>query len=132
MDTLQVSNGLQDAARKSPKVVPDEVVPSSLHNKVSTTHEDPPLVQALPSELLGVSATSVRVVNQDRLKAWIDTLVLTPMPQPITTSYASLTTDKLPSSQILIPASKSSFHSAAALKSVEILSKFWGDEVEEV
>jgi len=32
----------------------------------------------------------------------------------------------------LVPASKSSLHSAAALKSVKILSKFWGDKVEEV
>jgi len=85
--------------------------------------------------LLGVSiipATSIRVVHLERLKAWVDTPVLTLMSQLITTSYASLTTDKLPSSQILIPIFKSSFHSAAALKSVHILSKFWGDEVEEV
>lgn len=175
-DTLEVSVGLQDAARNSPKVVSDEVVslvndtsleapcnrslelvanliekhveqiagrpsfptnssPSSMQDKVITPHEDPALVQALPYELLGASvipASSVRVVNSDRLKALVDTPVLTLMPQPITTSYASLTTDKLPSSQILIPASKSSFHSAAAFKSVKILSKFWGDEVEEV
>jgi len=52
-----------------------------------------------------------------------------PMPQPVTTSYASLTSDKLPSNQILVPASKSSLHSAGALKSLQILSKFWGDEV---
>jgi len=74
----------------------------------------------------------VRVVDSDRLKAWVDTQVLTPMLQPITTRYVNLTTDKLPSSQTLVLASKSSFHSAAALKSVQILSKFWGDEVEEV
>lgn len=93
------------------------------------------MVQALPSELLGVSViptTSVRAVNPDRLKAWVDTQVFTPMPQPITASYASLTPDKLPSSQILVPASKSFFHSTASLKSVQILSKFWGEEVEEV
>jgi hypothetical protein len=51
------------------------------------------------------------------------------MPQPITTKFASLTSDKLPSSQTFIPASKPL--SAAAKKSVQILSKFWGDEVEE-
>jgi len=167
-DTLEVSVGLQDAARNSPKVVSDEVVslvnhtsleapgnrslelmvdltekhveqiagrlssptnssPSSMQDKVITSYEDPTLVQPLPSELLGVSvipATSVRVVNPDRLKAWVDTPMLTHMSQPITSSYDSLTTDKLPSSQILVPASKSSFHSAAALKSVKILSKF--------
>jgi len=77
-------------------------------------------------------ATFVRVVDPYRLKVWVDTPVLTPMPQPITTSYASLTTDKLPLSQILVPTSKSSFHSAAALKSVQIFSKFWGDVVGEV
>lgn len=112
----------------------DEVL-SLDKRKITITHEDPTLVQALPSELLGVSvipATSIRTVNPDRLKTSVDTPGLTPMPQPITTSYASLTPDKLPSSQILVPASKSSFHSAAALKSVQILSKFWGEEVEEV
>jgi len=57
--------------------------------------------------------------------------VLVPMPQPVTTSYASLTSDKLPSSQTWVLASKSSLYSAAALKSVQIHSKFWGDEVEE-
>lgn len=54
-----------------------------------------------------------------------------PTPQPVTTNYASLTSDKLPSSQTWVPASKSSLCSAAALKSVQILSKYWGDEVEE-
>ena len=54
------------------------------------------------------------------------------MPQSVTTHYDSLTSDKLPSSKILFPVSKPSLHSAAALKSVQILSKFWGDELEEV
>jgi len=63
---------------------------------------------------------------QTLLKAWADTHVLTLMPQPITTNCVSLTTDKLPSSQTLVSASKSSIHSAATLKSVQILSKFWG------
>ena len=54
-----------------------------------------------------------------------------PMPQPVIISYASLTSDKLPSSQTRVPASNSSLYSAAALKSERILSKFWGDEVEE-
>ena len=72
------------------------------------------------------------MVHLERLKAWVDTPVLTLMSQLITTSYASLTTDKLPLSQILVPTSKSSFHSAAALKSVQIFSKFWGDVVGEV
>jgi len=53
------------------------------------------------------------------------------MLQPITTSYASLISDKLPSSQTLFLASKSSLHSVATLKSVQILSNFWGDEVNE-
>jgi hypothetical protein len=53
------------------------------------------------------------------------------MPQPVTTSYDSLTSDKLPSNQNLVLASKPSRHSVAALKSVQILSKFWGDEVVE-
>jgi hypothetical protein len=53
------------------------------------------------------------------------------MQQPVTTSYDSLTSDKLPSNQNLVLASKPSRHSVAALKSVQILSKFWGDEVVE-
>ena len=125
-DTLEVSEDWQGAVRNSPKVVPAEAVSYVNHTSLEAPGD---------FELLGVSvipATSIRVVNTERLKAWVDTPVLTPMPQPITTSYASLTTDKLPSSQILVPASKSSFHSTAALKSVHILSKFWGDEVEEV
>lgn len=58
---------------------PTNSSPLCMQDKVITTHEDPALVQALPSELLGVSvipATSVRVVNPDRLKAWVDTQVL--------------------------------------------------------
>ena len=51
------------------------------------------------------------------------------MPQPVTTRFASLTSDKFPSSQTLILASKSL--STAAQKSVHILSKFWGVEVED-
>jgi len=54
-----------------------------------------------------------------------------PMPQPITTYHDNLTSDKLPFSHVLIPASITSLPSTAALKSVQILSKFWGDEVEE-
>jgi len=42
-----------------------------------------------------------------------------------------MTSDKLPFSHVLIPASVTSLPSAAARKSVKILSKFWGDEVEE-
>jgi len=42
-----------------------------------------------------------------------------------------LTSDKLPSNQNLVLAAKTSLHSTTALKSVQILSKFWGDEVEE-
>ena len=68
-------------------------------------------------------------MDPNRLKAWVDTPVLTPKLQPITTSYASLTTHKLPSSQTLVPASNSSL-SVAAL-SVQILFKFWRDEVDE-
>jgi len=46
------------------------------------------------------------------------------MPQPVTARYDSLTSDKLPSNQNLVPTSKPSLHSAAALKSVQILSEF--------
>jgi hypothetical protein len=89
------------------------------------------------------AVTSNKAVDPVTLSHWANTPVLTHlampscsvsnhlMPQPITTSYTSLTSDKLPSSQILGPASKPSHHSAAALKSVQILSKFWGDEVAE-
>jgi len=44
----------------------------------------------------------------------------------VTTYYDNLTSDKLPSNQNLVHASKPSLNSAAALKSVQILSKFWG------
>jgi hypothetical protein len=54
-------------------------------------------------------------------------IVTDPFPAPITT-YVTLGTDK---NILKIPASKSSFHSVAALKSVQILSKFWGDVVDE-
>lgn len=57
--------------------------------------------------------------------------MLGPLPQPITTYHDALTSDKLPFSHVLIPASVTSLPSAAALKSLKILSKFWGDEVEE-
>lgn len=105
-----------------------------------------------------IPATSVRVVDPNRLKARVNTHVLTPltMPiqmyggqfgldkntshlpstqsmfattpilQPVRTSYASLTRDTLPSSQTLVPSSKSPLHSTGTLKSVQILSKFWG------
>lgn len=53
------------------------------------------------------------------------------MQQPVTTYHDSLTSDKLPSNQNLVHTSKPSLHSAAALKSVQILSKFWANEVEE-
>jgi len=55
-----------------------------------------------------------------------------PMAQHVTINYASLTTDKLHSSQTLIAASKPSLHFVAVLKNVKILSKFLGDEVDEV
>jgi len=51
------------------------------------------------------------------------------MPQRVTTRFASLTSDKHSSSQTLVLASKPL--SSTALKSVQILSKFWRDEVEE-
>jgi len=51
------------------------------------------------------------------------------MRQLVTTRFASLTSDKLPSSQTLVSASKPLYD--ATLKSVQILSKFWRDEVEE-
>ena len=57
--------------------------------------------------------------------------MLDPLPQPITTYHDALTSDKLPFSHILIPASVTPIPSAAALKSLKILSKFWPDEIEE-
>ena len=87
--------------------------------------------------------TSNKVVDPVTLLHWANTPVLTHlampscsvssylMPQPITTSYTRLTSDKLPSSQILGPASKPSHHSVATRKSVQILSEFGGDEVAE-
>jgi len=48
------------------------------------------------------------------------------MSQPVTTRYDSLTSDELPSNQNLAPTSKPSLHSADTIKSVQILSKFWG------
>ena len=71
-------------------------------------------------------------MDPDRLKVWVDAPVFTPMPQPITTSYANLATNKLPSSQTLVPASKSSFHSAAALKECADYFQILGDVVDEV
>jgi len=85
-----------------------------------------------PSLSIKQGSIAVIVVDLGRLKAWVDTPVLTLRPQPITTNYDYLTIDKLPPSQTLVPASNCSFHSDAALKSVHILSKFWGDEVDEV
>jgi len=99
-----------------------------------------------------IPASSSKVVDPVLLQAWVNTPVITPldapnnrlsvkvtldntfhpsMPQPVTTRYDSLTSDNLPSNQNLVLASKSSLHSAATLKSVQILSKLWGDEVEE-
>ena len=91
------------------------------------------LGEALSEELENIDASS------DMQKAVHDAPIVTPtedvelapvpMPQPVTTKFAGLTNDKLPSSQTLIPASKPL--STAALKSVQIISKFWGDEVEQ-
>jgi len=49
-----------------------------------------------------------------------------PMPQPTTTYYTSLTSDKLPVSTV-IRKQTTNIHSEASLKSVQILKKFWGD-----
>ena len=66
------------------------------------------------------------------LKVTLDNTTSHPsMSQPVTISYDSLTSDKLPPNQNLASASKPSLHSATALESVQILSKFWGDKVEE-
>lgn len=104
MGTIEVFTGLQDAPRNSPNVTLDKVVAWAATPVLSPVSYHQPVTQSM-------YATA-------------------PMPQPVTTSYASLTSDKHPSSQI--PIFKSSLHSAAALKSVQILSKFWGDDVEEV
>jgi len=110
-------------------LIPDQHINASNAGQLAATQlEDLDIHIEIVCSLCDTSSE----VDLDKLKAWVDTPVLTPMSQPITTSYASLTTDKLPSSQTLVPAFKSSFHSAAALKSVHILSKFWGDDVEEV
>ena len=91
------------------------------------------LGEALSEELENIDASSDmhKVVHDAPIVTPLEDVVLAPvpMPQPITTKFASLTTNKLPSSQTFIPASKPL--SAAAKKSVQILSKFWGDEVEE-
>jgi len=55
----------------------------------------------------------------DSVKANLDNNTFhPPMPQPVTIRYDSLTCDKVPSNQHLVPASKPSLHSAAVLKSV--------------
>ena len=91
------------------------------------------LGEAVFEELENIDASSDmhKAVHDAPIVTPFEDVVLAPvpMPQPITTSFASLTSDKLPSSQTLIPASKPL--SAAAQKSVQILIKFWGDEVEE-
>ncbi|RHN78239.1 hypothetical protein MtrunA17_Chr1g0163341 [Medicago truncatula] len=149
LHTLEVPGAVTDLSKDIPAEValseapPKPVAYASEHDRspVSRGHSsDKQMRQNVgrvsfpnPSSLsFEQGSIDARVVDSDRLKAWVDTPVLTPMPQPITTSYANLTVDKLPSSQILVLASKSSFHSAAALKSVQILSKFWEDEVEKV
>ena len=63
------------------------------------------------------------------LKVTLDNTTSHPsMSQPVTISYDSLTSDKLPPNQNLASASKPSLHSATALESVQILSKkiWWG------
>jgi hypothetical protein len=131
LGTLEVSTGLQDAPRNSPNVTLDKVVSHVSHtclkapaDKVAAWAATPVLSPVcLPAPV----TLDINTYHQPITQSMFATA---PMPQPVTTSYASLTSDKLPSSQI--PTSKSSLHSAAALKSVHILSKFWGDEVEEV
>ena len=97
LDNLVVPFGMQHDARKHQSEIVDNT--TDQHLKLNARRLSFPSV--LP-------ATSVRVVDPNRLKAWVDTPVLTPMPQSITTNYASLTIDKLPSSQTLVPTSNSS------------------------
>jgi len=113
LGTLEVSIGLPNAPRNSPNVTLDKVV-----------------AWAATPVLSPVCAPVTFDINTYHQPVTQSMYAIAPMPQPVTTSYASLTSDKLPSSQI--PTFKSSLHSAAAIKSVQILSKFWGDEVEEV
>jgi len=54
-----------------------------------------------------------------------------PMPQPITTAYTSLTSDKRPISTI-VGKQTTNIHSEASLKIVQILKKFWGDVDDDV
>jgi len=145
-DNLVVPFGMREAVGAISNNILDEgaVSVSPINLEVSSSS------QARPSDITGsnndqqmklndgrwsfpgvMPTTSIRVMDLDKLKVWVDTPVFTPMLQPITTKYASLTSDKLPSSQTLVSASKSSIHFVAVLKSVQILSKFSGNEVEE-
>jgi len=133
-DILEVFEGLQDAARKSPNVVSEAAIVSPLEvvEVVSISGDEAPTsVEERPS----------KAVDPVTLLHWANTPVLTPlalpsnsvepgdrahtaaidasvkvtldnntshpfMPQPITTSCDSLTSDKLPSNQNLVPTSK--------------------------
>jgi hypothetical protein len=93
--------------------------------------------QSFPITSPSISSTPLPTVSEAfaaidaSVKATLDNTTSSSMSQPVTTRYDSLTSDMLPSNQNPVLASKPSLHSAAALKSVQILSKLWGDEVEE-
>ena len=115
LGTSEVSTGLSDVPRNSPS-------PNVTLDKVVDWATTPVL-----SPVCAPVTFDINTYHQPVRQSMHATA---PMPQPVITNYASLTSDKLPSSQI--STFKSSLHSDAALKSVQILSKFWGEEVEKV
>jgi len=90
--TLEVSTGLQDAPINSPNVTVDKVAaPKALDPvKVATWAATPVLSPiCLPAPVTLDISTYHQPVTQSLYAT-------APMPQPITTSYDSLTSDKLP------------------------------------
>jgi len=82
-------------------------------------------------EIIDASSDMQMVVHDAPIVTPLEDVDLAPvhMSKLVTTRLARLTSDKLPSNQTMIPAFKPL--SAATLMSVQILSKLWGDEVEE-
>jgi len=85
-------------------------VPSSLEARHSLPVSHNTDKQVKPTATGRLSFPGVRLVSP--------LITLDPIPQSITTSYASLISDKLPSNQTLVHASKSSLPSVASQKSV--------------
>lgn len=81
---------------------------------------------------LNNSVTSVsapKALDPALVANWAATPVLTPtcFPTPITSNYEFLGMDKRPPTTPYVQI----FHSAAANKTIQVLKKFWGDEVDE-